>query len=126
MIIGWCLHCPFNNVGDEHRGGFLDVVAAGVEERIEGELWTTGEVEAFGTPGDFFLWKVERGKWKEITFKCRICGRTFLFPLSTFLFPQKFRIDSDAYRGLFVEGSYEAVKAGVAHHQPRLPDEILR
>ena len=95
-----------DNVGDEHRGGFLDVVAAGMEEGVEGELGTTGEVEAFGTPGDFFLWK--------------------LFPLSTFLFPQKFRIDTDAYRGLFVEGSYEAVKAGIAHHQPRLPDEILR
>jgi len=83
------------DVGDEHRGGFLDVVAAGMEEGIEGELGTTGEVVAFGTPGDFFLWK--------------------LFPLSTFLFPQKFRIDPDAYRGLFVEGSYEAVESVFAH-----------
>ena len=34
-------------------------------------------------------------------------------------------INPDARGGLFVEGSYEAVKAGIAHQQPRLPDEIL-
>jgi hypothetical protein len=40
-------------VGDEHRGGFLDVVAAGMEEGVEGELGTTGEVVALGTPRHF-------------------------------------------------------------------------
>ena len=44
----------FNNVCDEHRGGFLNVVAAGMEEGIEGELWTAGEVVAIGAPGDYF------------------------------------------------------------------------
>jgi hypothetical protein len=46
-------------MGDEHRGGFLDVVATGMEEGIEGELGTTGEVEALGTPGNFDLWSEE-------------------------------------------------------------------
>ena len=41
------------DVGDEHRGGFLNVVAAGMEEGIEGELGTAGEVVALGAPGDF-------------------------------------------------------------------------
>ena len=40
------------DMGDEHGGGFLDVVAAGMEEGVEGELGTTREVVAFGTPGD--------------------------------------------------------------------------
>jgi hypothetical protein len=46
-------------MGDEHRGGLLDVVATGMEEGIEGELGTTGEVEALGTPGNFDLWSEE-------------------------------------------------------------------
>ena len=33
------------------------------------------------------LRKVERGKRKEITISGRFCGRSILFPLSTFLFP---------------------------------------
>ena len=49
------------DVGDEHRGGFLDVVAAGMEERVEGELRATREVKAFGTPGDSFSRKEEGG-----------------------------------------------------------------
>ena len=48
-------------MGDEHRGGFLDVVAAGMEEGVEGELGTTGEVVAFGTPGDPISRKEEGG-----------------------------------------------------------------
>ena len=47
------------DVGDEHGGGFLNVVAAGMEEGIEGELGTAGEVEALGTPGDFFKLRIE-------------------------------------------------------------------
>ena len=41
-----------DNVGDEHRGGFLDVIAAGMEEGIEGELGTTLKVVTFGATGD--------------------------------------------------------------------------
>ena len=50
------------DVGDEHRGGFLNVVAAGMEEGVESELGTTGEVVAFGAPGDSFSRKEEGGK----------------------------------------------------------------
>ena len=122
MIIGWCLHCPFNNVGDEHRGGFLDVVAAGMEEGIESELGTTGEVVALGTPGDFVKLRIENGEWRiMITFFQRVwrgctlrdsCSWSILPPPSTLHPP---RIEADARGGLFVEGSYEAVKAGFAH-----------
>ena len=125
MIIGWCLHCPFNNVGDEHRGGFLDVVAAGMEEGIESELGTTGEVEAFGTPGDFVKLRIENGEWRiMITFFHRVCRSrilrktcawSILIPPSSFLLPRESRIQPNTHWGLFVEGSYEAVKAGFAH-----------
>ena len=138
MIIGWRLHCPFNNVGDEHRGGFLDVVAAGMEEGIESELWTTGEVEAFGTPGDFVKLRIENGEWRiMITFFHRVCRSRILRktcawsiliphscvplvasglgPSATFHIPRESGIEADARGGLFVEGSYEAVKAGFAH-----------
>jgi hypothetical protein len=54
-------------VGDEHRSGFLDVVAAGMEEGIEGELRATGEVKAFGTPRDSFSRNEEGGMRNEIT-----------------------------------------------------------
>jgi hypothetical protein len=37
-------------MGDEHGGGFLDVVATCMEEGIEGELGATSEVEAFRAP----------------------------------------------------------------------------
>ena len=41
------------DVGDEHGGGFLNVVAAGMEEGVEGELGTTGEIVALWTPRHF-------------------------------------------------------------------------
>ena len=49
------------DVGDKQGGSFLDVVAAGMEEGVEGELGTTREVVAFGTPGDSFSRKEEGG-----------------------------------------------------------------
>ena len=91
------------DVGDEHGGGFLDVVAAGMEEGIESELGTAGEVEAFWTP-------------RHIAFGESTAGTV---PLCS-------GVEADAYRGLFVEGSHEAVEAIFAHQQPRLTDEIFR
>ena len=40
------------DVGEEHGGGFLHVVYPAVEEGVEGEGGTFGEVAPFGTPGD--------------------------------------------------------------------------
>jgi hypothetical protein len=57
-------------MGDEHRGGLLDVVATCMEEGIEGELGTTGEVETLGAPGNFDLWSEECGVRSEITLRC--------------------------------------------------------
>jgi hypothetical protein len=50
-------------MGDEHRCGLLYVITAGMEEWIEGELRAPGEIIAFFTPGDSFLWNVECGMW---------------------------------------------------------------
>ena len=44
---------------DEHRSGFLDVVASGVEEGVECELWSGCEVIAVDMPGNFVYIGVE-------------------------------------------------------------------
>ena len=92
-----------DDMGDEHRCGLLYVITAGMEEWIEGELRAPGEIIAFFTPGDSFLWNVECGMWNVAS-----------------------RVQAYADGGLLIEGSHETVKALVAHYQPRFTFEILR
>jgi hypothetical protein len=72
---------------DEHRGGFLNVVAACMEKRIERELWTIGEIIPLFAPQNFILGPDP----------------------ST-----KFWIEADADGGLLVEGLQVTVEAIVA------------
>ena len=44
-----------------------------MEEWIEGELRAPGEIIAFFTPGDSFLWNVECGMWR-LGFKRMLTG----------------------------------------------------
>jgi hypothetical protein len=90
-------------MGDEHRCGLLYVITTGMEEWIEGELRAPGEIIAFFTPGDSFLWNVECGMWNVASW-----------------------VQAYADGGLLIEGSHETVKALVAHYQPRFTFEILR
>lgn len=90
-------------MGDEHRGGLLDVVAAGMEERVEGELGTAGEVVALGTPG--YLLSRNGGGGRNV----------FLFPRKKAFSFHFSPINPNTHRGLFIEGSQEAVKAVFAH-----------
>ena len=89
-------------MGDEHRGGFLDVVAAGMEEWVEGELGTAGEVETFGAPGNVAFGESTAGTVSQCS-----------------------GVETDAQGGLLVECLHEAVQALFAHHLPRLADKIL-
>ena len=81
-----------------------------MEEWIEGELRSPGEIIAFFTPGDSFLWNVECGMWNVE------CG----------MWNVASRVQAYADGGLLIEGSHETVKALVAHYQPRFTFEILR
>jgi hypothetical protein len=69
-----------------------------MEQGVEGELRSPGEVVALWTPGDDVSWSVESN-----------------FP----------RINPYAHGGFLVESLQIAVKALLAHHQPCLSDKIL-
>ena len=58
-----------------------------MEEWVEGELRAPGEIIAFFTPGDSFLWNVECGMWNVAS-----------------------RVQAYADGGLLIEGSHETVK----------------
>jgi len=99
------------DVGDEHRGGLLNVIAAGMEERVEGELRTAWEVIAFRAPRDI----LHRGD-SPCVIRCATHTRDS---------PPVPGIDTDAHRSLLFESSEVAVKALLAHQLPCLKDEFL-
>ena len=94
---GMCSEECSEDVGDEHRGRLLHIIAPCMEQGVECELWSPLKIESLWTP---WYWR-NRGARN--------------FP----------RIDTNARGRLFIEGSQEAVQAFFAHYQPRLTDKIL-
>jgi hypothetical protein len=85
-------------MGYKHRGCFLYIIAASVEEGIEGKLGSSFQIEAFLAPRNCML---------------RLGPKVV------------FGVETDAGGSLLVEGLHIAVKALFAHHQPGILDEFF-
>ena len=92
-------------VDDELRRGLLDIVTAGMKERVEGEIWTLWEIESVRTPGNGGELRIEN--W----------GLRFLFVE----FPG---VQSDADGWLLVESLEEAWEAVMTKDFLRVAQEF--
>jgi hypothetical protein len=82
----------------KHRGGFLYIIATGVEEGIEGKLRSSFQIKSFLAPGNGVL----RSAPSVVS-----------------------GVETDAGGSLLVEGFHIAVKACLAHHLPGFLDEFF-
>ena len=82
----------------KHRGGFLYIITAGVEEGIEGERRSSFQIESFLAPGNGMLGS----------------GPSAVSGVKT-----------DAGGSLLVESFHIAVKACFAHYLPGFLDEFF-
>lgn len=90
------------DVGYEHRAGFLDVVGAGMQKRVGGELRPLCQIDAFGTPGHMALTALRPSVGGHA------CG-----------------VETYAHGDVLVEPAYEGIDGGFGPHSPKIAFKAL-